>query len=72
MTAAISVATTLAELRRRAGLSERQVADACNTFASVIKRVESGSYLPSRALERAITVACGGSVEDESGVRRVA
>jgi len=56
------VAKELLDARRKAGMTQRQVADAMGTTQSVISRIERGANVSLETLDRYVS-ACGRQLE---------
>jgi transcriptional regulator with XRE-family HTH domain len=65
-----SLELELARNRRRAGLSQREVAERMGTSQSAIARVESGAARPSLGFVERFTRATGIAMTIEFGVRK--
>lgn len=60
-----SSADLIREARRRAGLTQRELAQRCGTTQSAIARLESGGSEPSLARVRRIVAATGAALQIE-------
>lgn len=59
----VNVPTTLREARRRAGLTQAELASACGLKQPAVSRIESGAVEPSVATLDRLLAQCGEALE---------